>query len=295
MARSLPQDWLDGKRKSLSVSRDLSLRGDYPSTLSIYVVAKTKNLAWRFLPDEAEDPRPFAGRTNQGKGKRIYVEGTTGTDEPWEAGRRAISAANAKRKELLKLVEVGEIERGSSVENYWDSWIFSQIDKPRSNATRWIRDKKLLWSGTNGIGSQPWATQKRIDRITFQDFESYFDLITRHCNSKGTDGNESKRQYKTLIGHLFKAARTDFPSLQCPDFPSITKQVKAAKHLLQQEWDQLLEEIVALSKGAAHTNLTPKEYTELEWSSRQKQNQRNWVDLYDALHLEGTSKNQQGT
>lgn len=286
MARSLPQHWLDGTRKSLSVSRDLGLRGDYPSTLSVYVVGKTKNLAWRFLPDEAEDPRPFCGRTNNGKGKRKYIEGTTGTDDPWEAGKAAISASIARRKALLRQIEDQSLEREHALSNFWETWIARVATEPRSNQTRWMRDKKLLWSGTNGIGLQPWATQKSVSRITFQDFQEFFSLVTKHCQSKGTSGNESKRQYKTLIRNLFDEARVVFPSLQCPDFPKISKQIKQVKHLTHDEWDMLVEKLVQLSGGAARENLTPQEYLELDWSPRNKKNQRNWVDLYDAIHLQ---------
>jgi len=286
MARSLPQDWLDGKRKSLSVARDLGLRGDYPSTLSVYVVGKTKNLAWRFLPDEAEDSRPFCGRTNNGKGKRKYIEGTTGTDDPWEAGKAAISASIAKRKALLRQREDQNLEREHSLSNYWATWIAREKEKLRSNQTRWVRDKNLLWSGTNGIGLQSWANDKSVVQITFQDFKDFFGVVTKHCQSKGTSGSESKRQYKTLIRNLFDEARGDFPSLQCPDFPKISKQIKEVKHLNHDEWDRLIEKLVQFSGGTAREDLTQKEYLELEWSPRDRRNQRNWVDLYDAIHLQ---------
>jgi hypothetical protein len=286
MATTLPQHWLDGTQKSLSVSRDLRLRGDYPSTLSVYVVGKTKNLDWRYLPAEEEDPRPFAGRTNQGKGKRKYETGSTGTDDPWAAGKAAIAASISRRQQRLRELEGQQVDREHSLSVYWENWITRQSAKTRSNATRWIRDKRLLWSGTTGIGNQSWATLKSIERITYQDFESFFIVIGEHCLAKGFAGDESKRQYKTLIGHLFKEALTDYPQLVCPKFPEITKQVAQVVHLTSEEWDLLLEQVIALSGGAALQALTPYEYSSLQWTNRNKKNQRNWVDLYDALNLQ---------
>lgn len=286
MPRALPQDWLDGTRKSLSVSRDLGLRGDYPSTLAIYVVSKSKNLDWRYLPAEEEDPRPFAGRTNQGKGKRKYETGTTGTDDPWEAGKAAIAASIARRQQRLRELEGQQVDREHSLAVYWESWIARQAEKPRNNATRWIRDKRLLWSGTTGIGHQSWATLKSIENITYNDFDAFFTLVGKHCEAKGTSGDETKRQYKTLIRNLFKEARNHHSNLRCPDFPEITKQIAQAVHLCHDEWNALLEQVVKFSDGAALCELTPNEYSALQWTPRNKKNQRNWVDLYDALNLQ---------
>jgi hypothetical protein len=286
MARSLPQDWLDGIRKSLSVSRDLGLRGDYPSTLTIYVVGKTKNLDWRYLPSEQEDPRPFAGRTNQGKGKRKYETGSTGTDDPWEGGKAAIVASISRRQQRLCELEGQQVNREHALAAYWETWIGRQATKTRPNATRWLRDKRLLWNGTTGIGHQAWATLKSVEHITYQDFDSFFDIVAAHCKTKGTSGDESKRQYKTLIRNLFKEARKDYPGLRCPEFPEITKQVAQAVHLTHEEWNKLLEQVVHLSDASALKDLTPSEYSQLSWSPRNKKNQRNWVDLYDALNLQ---------
>lgn len=286
MARSLPQHWLDGTRKSLSVSRDLGLRGDYPSTLSVYVVGKTKNLDWRYLPAEEEDPRPFAGRTNQGKGKRKYETGSTGTDDPWSAGKTAIVASISRRQERLRELEGQQVDREHSLSAYWETWIERQSVKPRNNATRWLRDKRLLWSGTTGIGKQGWATLKGIENIIYQDFENFFTLISQHCLAKGNSGDESKRQYKTLIRHLFREARRDYPHLNCPEFPEITKQIAQVVHLTNDEWNLLMEQVVKFSGGTALQELTPSEYHNLQWTHRNKKNQRNWVDLYDALNLQ---------
>ena len=86
MSRALPQNWIDGTLHSLNVLRDLGWTGEivHPS-LSVFrqkpsaKSRKTKNLQWRFLPEKADDPRPFKGRTNRGQGKRLSIEGTCGT------------------------------------------------------------------------------------------------------------------------------------------------------------------------------------------------------------------------
>ena len=147
-------------------------------------------------------------------------------------------------------------------------------------------DKRLLWSGSTGIGLQPWATTKSVERITHHDFLEFFLLVTRHCQAKGNTGEETKRQYKTLIGHLFKEARADFPALRTPEFPALKKQVTQKRHFTHQEWEDLVACVTELSGGAARQALTPSEYTDLDWTPRNRQNQRNWLDLYDALHLQ---------
>ena len=71
MSRSLPQNWIEGSLHTLSVVCDLGWAGAivYPA-LPIFrqkpsaKSRKTRNLQWRFLPKQTDDPRPFAGKTN---------------------------------------------------------------------------------------------------------------------------------------------------------------------------------------------------------------------------------------
>ena len=87
MSRSLPQNWIDGTLHTLNVVRDLGWGGEivHPS-LAVFrqkpsaKSRKTKHLQWRFLPERADDPRPFAGSTNRGQGKRLSIEGTSVDD-----------------------------------------------------------------------------------------------------------------------------------------------------------------------------------------------------------------------
>ena len=293
MGRSLPQEWIDGTLHTLNVVRDLGGKGNIPHT-SLSVVRqkpsansrKTKNLQWRFLPEKADDPRPFAGKTNRGQGKRIYIEGTCGTTDPWEAAKVAVAASQKKWQDLLSQSQVREVEKQHALSVYWERWYAKAELEPRNNQNRWLSDKRNLWNGTTGVGVQPWATVKSIEAITSNDFLEFFRLVRENCEAKGNTGEETRRQYKTLIRNLFKEAKTDFPALACPEFPVIKKRVRQKRHFTHQEWEQLVRGVAELSGGAARRTLTAQEYLELPWTPTNRQNPRNWVDLYDALHLQ---------
>jgi len=98
-----------------------------------------------------------------------------------------------------------------------------------------------------------------------------------------------KAQQKTLIRKLMKEARTDFPKLAIPEFPVISKQIKQVAHLINTQWERLVAKIVDLSGGTARQQLTNGQYASLQWSSRNRLSTRNWVDLYDVLHLQLSS------
>ena len=94
MPKELPDEWVKGTKKSLNVAVDLGLRGVPAGNLVIYKAPPSKNcktLFCRWLPPEEEDTRPFKGRTNGGKGKRKFLEGTTGYEDPIQAGKAAIT------------------------------------------------------------------------------------------------------------------------------------------------------------------------------------------------------------
>ena len=120
MGRSLPQEWIDGTLHTLNVVRDLGGKGNIPHT-SLSVVRqkpsansrKTKNLQWRFLPERADDPRPFAGKTNRGE-ESEYIQGTCGTTDPWEAAMVVVVASQKKWQDLLSQSQVREVEKPRS-------------------------------------------------------------------------------------------------------------------------------------------------------------------------------------
>ena len=94
----------------------------------------------------------------------------------------------------------------------------------------------------------------------------FFRLVRENCEAKGNSGEETRRQYKTLIRNLFKEAKADFPALSCPEFPAIMKTVRQKSHFPHQDWEQLVRTVTELSGGAARRALTAEEYRELPWT-----------------------------
>ncbi len=233
MSRSLPQNWIDGTLHSLNLVRDLGWTGAivHPS-LSVFrqkpsaKSRKTKNLQWRFLPKTADDPRSFKGRTNRGQGKRLSIEGTCGTTDPWEAATIAVAASQERWRTLHQQLEQQQREQGQALSLYWERWYARAEQQPRNNRNRWLSDKRNLWNGPIGIGLQPWATIKTIERISSNDFLEFLFIVRKHCEAQGLSVDDTRRQYKALIRLLFMEARADFPALTCPEFPVIKKQVR---------------------------------------------------------------------
>ena len=135
-------------------------------------------------------------------------------------------------------------DRQHALSVYWERWYAKAELEPRNNRSRWLSDKRNLWNGTTGIGVQPWATVKSIQAITSNDFLEFFRLVRENCEAKGNSGEETRRQYKTLIRNLFKEAKADFPALSCPEFPAIKKSVRQKRHFTQQD---LVEEYIRVN------------------------------------------------
>ena len=143
-----------------------------------------------------------------------------------------------------------------------------------------------IWQAEGyGISHQPWS-KISVDLITRKDFQEYFDHLEKRAReSKGTNGSGVKAEHKTLINKLLELAQDDFSGHSFPSFPSITKQYKQVIHLNQKQWETLIKKVISLSGGAARKQLTQKQYENLEYTY-QRLNQKNWVDLYDALMLQ---------
>ena len=275
----LPENW-----KVLSVSL-FGIKGTYPNNLKIRKVARTQNLAASWLPSIEEDHRPNKGRVGK-TGKRDPIRGYMGTPDPHEAAKRAIEWIKELQRSAKLIKELEEIEQHHSLETYWERWYAREGSKRKTqrNFDRWCRDARLKWDGgTYGVKHQPWA-QKSVEKITAADFADYWALLDAR-RSGTNDMGGTKAQQKTLIRELLKEARSDFPHLSIPDFPSISRQIKEVQHLKREEWDRLIGKIVELSGGAARSNITLKQYKALDWKYNNRLNQRNWVDLYDTLHL----------
>jgi hypothetical protein len=276
----LPPDWV-----TLNVARDLGIRGSYPQDLRIKRQAKSKNLYSQWLPTPEDDPRPNQGRGSGGK--RLTVSQSMGTDDPYEAGKRAIAWVQRKQRELREQKEEINAQREYALSRYWERWFARECSSRENqrNFTLWRRNTRLKWEGLGyGICHQPWA-QKSVEQVTALDFNDYW-VVLESRRRKGNDMSGTKAQQKTLIRKLMKEARQDFPKLVIPDFPPISKQVKQRPHFTHSQWGRLIAKIVDLSGGVARQPLTNSQYISLQWSPRNRLSVRNWVDLYDALHLQ---------
>ena len=288
MPKQLPDDWLSGERLTLNVREDLGLKGQgVPADLRVFLKpAKSKALYAAYLPAEEDDLRPHQGRTRGGSGTRKVIEASMGTPDPFQAGTAAIEWVKEQQRSTRVLREQQEAEQHNSLETYWERWYAREGSKRKTqrNFARWSRDTRLKWDGGSyGVKHQPWA-QKSVEKITAADFDDYWAVLDARRTATNDMGG-TKAQQKTLIRYLLKEARSDFPHLSIPDFPSISKQIKQVQHLKREDWDRLMGKIVELSGGAARENLTTQQYRALEWKPANRLNQRNWVDLYDTLNL----------
>lgn len=177
MPRQLPDNW-----QTLNVARDLGLKG-VPQDLRLKKVPRTKNLVAQFLPPAEDDPRPNSGRSKGGK--RLAISASMGTDDPWEAGKRAITWVQEKQRENRQAISNSQINKDFLLEKYWEQWFAREGGKIRRNPGKW-RERKLLWEAeAYGIKHQPWAG-KPLDEITAGDMEDYWAFLdNRKDMSKG--------------------------------------------------------------------------------------------------------------
>ena len=289
MAKDLPEEWTNGTLNTLYVVRDLGLKkSGVPADLRVKRKrGKTTSVLYaEYLPSEADDPRPHAGRTRNGKGRRITRESSTGTKDPFQAGRRAIEWVLEDQRQAREKKEQQEQDEHHNLHAYWEGYFAKESRKRESTRgfARWKRDESLKWEGEGyGIKHQPWSN-KPVDRINTLDLQDYWSVLDQR-RTPTNDMSGTKKQQKTLIRKLLTEARTDFPHLRIHDFPEITSQKQQVRHLTRKEWDLLLKKAVELSEGAARKNLSVSEYQDLQFSKANNQNQRNWVDLYDCLNL----------
>lgn len=290
MPKALPEEWVSGNKRSLNVATDLGLRGVPAGNLVIYKYPPSKNsklLLCRWLPIEDEDTREFKGRTNGGKGKRKYLEGTTGHQDPFQAGKSAIVWCVEQRKQLQAVGEQKDFAWEHSLQSYWEKWWKverTRLENKQTGDSR-IRDREQQWIAPDwGIGSQDWS-KKKIDKVNYQDLQSYWEVLDRRATPTN-DMKGTKEGQRTLINKVFKQAmKSDFPELRLPQYPEIVQSISkpAVKHLVKQQWESVLKCLVELSGGVATQKLSKKEYWDLEFDSQNRKNQRNWVDLHDTL------------
>ena len=287
MPKKLPKDWLSGKKRSLNVSTELGLKHVGVDNLFVcrYPPSKGSKLLWcRWLPLEEEDSRPFKGKTNGGKGKRKSFEGTTGCEDPYQAGKVAITWCAEQRKKLQQISEKELYQSEHSLHYYWNVYWAKLNDNPAKSA-RSKRDTLNRWNGKGwGISEQKWSL-KSIDQVNALDLEEYFNLLDARGSKKKGSMSVQKEGQKTLLNHLNKIALIDFPLLQPFVYPTISRDKQEVEHFKEEEWEQLVNKVIELSGGAAKFMISEKAYQKLEWTDRSIFNTRNWVDLYDCLML----------
>ena len=280
MRRKIPENW-----KTLYV-RDLVVGGTFPNDLRIFrKPSKSKKIYAKWLPLIEEDRRAYQGRINRikGLGKRLPIEASMRTDDPIDAANYAVRWWREKSQQL-------EIRNQLSLHKYWESWSVRAFAKEQRNAQaqkKYRRDTQLKWDGEGyGIKHQSWSV-KSVDEISFADFADYFSLLEKRARkNNGTNGSGIKEQQKSMIRALMKESRIDFPHLQIPEFPPISRQTKQVIHLNRDQMELLIRTIQKRCDFVVNKEINYKQYQELQWSKSKRMNQRNWVDLYDALLLE---------
>lgn len=282
MPKELPDEWVKGTKKSLNVAVDLGLRGVPAGNLVIYKAPPSKNcktLFCRWLPPEEEDTRPFKGRTNGGKGKRKFLEGTTGYEDPIQAGKAAITWCKEQRQYLQQLGIERDYQAEHSLHHYWEIYWERFLKTPNLKA-RARNDALNKWNGKGwGIGEQEWS-HKSIDKINSADMRDYFLLLTERGQ-----GGKAQQAQKTLIRKLFNEALEDFPLLQFPRFPEISLQKDEVENLSSEQWQKLLLYVIDMSGGYAGRHLSREEYQSVPWANKRKYSEKDWFDFYDCLML----------
>ena len=263
-------------------------RGSFPSNLRIKRIYNSVNLQAQFLPEPQNDYRPFEGRCKEGKGKRIVMQKSMGTDDVLEASKRAVLWVEEIKEKGREKQRLAEGQKNSLV-YYWNIYFEQEkrIRESQRNFNRWSREELLKWQANDyGIAQQDWA-KIRVDRINRKDFEEYFDkLEIRARKNTGTNGSGIKSQQKTLIKKLLAVAESDFVGHSFPNFPKISKQYKQVTHLSHQQWDKLSQHIFELGEGKEGVTYNEHDYKKLPFDHFNRKNIRNWVDLYDAINLQ---------
>ena len=253
---------------------------------------RSKGLYCRWLPDADEDIRPtkdkFTGGTT--KGKRKYLEGTTGEEDPFLAGKVAVEWYKRQRNLLIELGKEIEYNSGHSLKHYWERYFADfemQYINKRGGRKRVVNERSTWFAEVTGICHQAFAN-KSIDKITYKDLIDYWKVLDSKGAVIGSDMSKQKKSIKTLINKLFIIAREnqDFPKLDNLQFPTIhTTEKKEAVFLDRTEWDALLMKIALMGVDRVHQNLNHQQFLDIPWTERDRKNERNFVELYDAIQV----------
>ena len=271
--------------KTIAVKDYFNIRKDYSNNLRLRL---RENGYWQaeYLPEIEDDIRPNKGKSKSGK--RLTIRKSMETKDPDMAARYAVEWNIEKRRsDLLLKNQIGGF--GKNLASYWEIYLEKEIplQETKRNFSRWIREEKLKWNAEGwGLSSQPFA-EISVDKISTSQIKDYFDLLEKNAKSRnGSNGRGMKEQQKTLINKLFTIASNDFIGHSFPRFPSISKEKKQVRHLTKEEWQILLTGVFDLGKGQESICYSSDDYWNLDFKISNRQNIRNWVDLYDALNLE---------
>ena len=268
---------------------DYVRKGMFPSNLQVYWDKKSPYIKAKFQPEIDEDPRPFQGRCNGGKGRRLWFIGKSmQTTDVQAAFKRAIDWAKGELMASPSVIREQE-EKKVSLHHYWEEYFARECElrENKRNFARWKREEKLKWDAKEyGIKNQVWSLVA-ANFITKSNLKDYFALLEKRARTSGNgNGSGMKGQQKTLINKLFALAEDDFAGHAFPSFPVISKQVKQVQHLKREEWNLLLRTVFELGEGMEAIANSPSEYKALPFNPYNRKNIRNWVDLYDGLMLE---------
>ena len=247
----------------------LGNRVSFPTNLYLKKRVNSPYFYSSWMPDLAEDYRVVTK-------KRRPLESSTGTADARQASLNAITWMKEKQKDCVyKTNEIVET-KSKCLEYYWEEHFekYAATRGKNDSGKQQIRDERNKWfSPTYGIGKEQFS-KIRVDQISRKDINDYF-----HTLSQGM-----KSQQKTVLKSLFTIAEPDFIGHSFPSFPKIDGvQKEQVKHFEYDEFESLLKTIIELSGGVANKEMSFEEYSHLEYNKFNRQNQRNWVDLYDAI------------
>ena len=273
----IPEDW-----RTLNVSDTFNIRGMYSSDLRI-VRKKGRNIQAEFLPLPEEDPRPNQGRSKGGK--RLNFQKGMGTMDAHIAAERAVEWNKVQLQQNYTVVHNTVQESNKSLQYYWDIWFSEECNHREGDTTRkfskWRRDTLRIWN--NDIAPEEWS-QKDISKITKKHLEKLFKKLEyRARKNNDTNGRGCQEDVRRVINKLFSEAEDDFHGHAFPKFPKVKKLKRQVCHLRKNQWETLLRGVVELSGGACMENLSEEQYENLDYSPFNRMNQRNWVDLHDAM------------
>ena len=270
---------MDGKLNdrtwiNISESRNelgISKRENFPTNLYLLKRTNSPNFYALWMPDKEDDYRV----TNK---KRNPFQSSTGTTDATTASIKAINWVRQKQRELIQKVNEYQEVKTKCLAHYWQQHIdtFAAARASRKSATKLIRDEKLKWSSQKyGIEKEQFS-KIRVDQISRKHLEEYFSKLSTGM----------KAQQKTVIKSLFSIAESDFVGHTFPSFPKIKKNNSQQPiHFEFSEWQTLMKTINEYSGGVARSLISFEEYKNLEYNKFNRRNQRNWVDLFDALWI----------